>query len=904
MSEHDALRASLLVAFREEAFEELDGLQADLIQLECAIPEHREALLSSAFRHAHTLKGAAASVELQGLRQVAHSLETLFGDLRDGRVSPSAAVFDAANRAVDQMRELTTTGLAAQDPVVVGTERAAEDAVQSGPSTSPERVSDELMALFASDAAEQFSTMEGHLIELERAEGPQREHLLQDLFRQAHNLKGNAGAVELTDLSALAHAIEDVFTGIQSGAVAGTAGLFDVVHETIDGMRTLVDAANTGEPATVPVAAYVTTLQAVTRNAAPAPGPAPSSAPAPPAPIAADASAAPAPGSPAAAPAASTPTAGRQAPSADRPENGRAQTPATGSRETTVRVPVAKLDTLLVGVGELLAVRIAAEQRHSELQSTVLRLRGLEATHDAGSGELRAARLALEEIATKTRQDVRRLGKAAGELQDGVRSTRMLPMLTILGGVPRLVRDLSRELGKDVELRIDGAETEVDKTVIEQLKAPLTHLIRNSLDHGLETPQVRVAAGKPAAGSLVLHAAQQGAQLVLRIADDGAGIDGARVRGKAVEQGLLDEEAAGALSDAEAHWLIFAPGFSTRSEVTDVSGRGVGMDVVRVAVEQLGGTIEVESTLGGGTAFTLVLPLSVASTRGLFVRAGGQTVSVPVPAIDRILRIRPGDVGCARGRRVIVVDQTPIVITELAHALGLPADRVQPEAVRSAFVLGSGDRRVAFMVDELVGGLEMVVKQLPQPLRHVRNVAGATTLASGEVVLVLSPADVLRAAAGVASATAGAAAITVAASGPPGANGATGQPTPAGDDSKGLSLLVVEDSATIRMLETQMLEGAGYRVTAAVDGAEGWALLQHEPFDAVVSDVEMPRMGGFELARRVRADHRLRDLPFILVTSLESASDRRTGLSAGADAYVVKGTADQERLVETVARLV
>ncbi|HEY7605380.1 MAG TPA: response regulator, partial [Actinomycetes bacterium] len=449
----------------------------------------------------------------------------------------------------------------------------------------------------------------------------------------------------------------------------------------------------------------------------------------------------------------------------------------------------------------------------------------------------------------------------------------------------RMARDLARDRGKEVSVAVDDGGTEVDRSVLEQIKDPLVHLVRNSVDHGIEPPQARVAAGKPTAGTVSLRARQRGDTLLIEVADDGAGIDPERVRATAVERGLLPAETAAELPDHEALDLVLRSGFSTSPVVTDLSGRGVGLDVVREKVERLHGSIQVASHLGHGTTMTMSLPLSVSTMHCLLLQAGGQTFALPVPGVERIVRVAVDQVHRAEGRQAVQIDGQPVVLASLAEVLGLPppANGDGHAAKRPVIVVAGGQgRRVGLLVDRLERTQELVVKNLPEPLLRVRHLAGATILGSGRAAMILSSTELV---ASVEQAEGTVQAAEVAPEAPP------------------ATILVAEDSITTRTLEKSILEGAGYRVRVAGDGAEAWRLLQGDSCDLLLTDVEMPQMDGFELTTKVRADQRLRDLPVVLVTSRDSDEDRERGVRAGADAYVVKGAFDQERLLDTLRRL-
>jgi two-component system, chemotaxis family, sensor kinase CheA len=721
---------------------------------------------------------------------------------------------------------------------------------------------DQLVAIFGAEVTERVQAMNRHLLALEDPDGGELDEQLAGLFREAHSLKGAAGAVGMSEVAAIAHRLESVFQAVRNGELHLRRAGFDVLYAGVDAIGALAAADG---PATVDAGAVVAALERLA-SSTPEPEPAP-----PPPPV---------PDPPAARP------------------GGQALAPAG---EETIRVAVAKLDTLMNQVGELVVARIAADQRVGELRSLQEELAqwdlawraarpgrhppdpaALARFVEAGTGRLAGIRRQVDGLARGYQAEGRRLGQAVDELRDEVRRARMLPVATVLDGFPRLHRDITGELGKEADLDLRGGEVEVDRAVLEQLRAPLTHLLRNALDHGLEPAEVRARSGKPARGTVLVAAVQREGVLQVEVADDGAGIDPARVRTRALERGLLGPEAAERVGDREVLDLVFSSGFSTADRVTGLSGRGVGLDVVREHVERLHGTITLDTEVGRGTRFLLELPLTVATTLCLLVGVADRPFGLPATSVMRIERVRPQDLGWAGGQRVVPVDGRPVPLVPAAALLGLDQP---PAEAGTVVVVGSAERRTALAVESLLGVQEVVIKSLPWPFIRVPGTAGAATLASGEVVMILNAADLTR---------------------PAGARTAAAAPAPPADDPPPAqaSVLVVDDSAVTRTLEKGILEAAGYRVRVAPDGVAALELLRREPCNLVVTDVEMPRMDGFALTAQVRADDRLRNLPVVLVTSLDSDDDRRRGVEVGADAYIVKGAFDQDRLLETIGRLI
>jgi len=486
--------------------------------------------------------------------------------------------------------------------------------------------------------------------------------------------------------------------------------------------------------------------------------------------------------------------------------------------------------------------------------------------------------------------EIRRMAQVTAGLQDEVKRVRMLPIATVFDLFPRMVRDLAREEGKEVTLRVVGAETELDETVLELLKDPLVHLVRNALDHGIEPPHEREALGKPREGTVTLEAAAEGGSVVVAMADDGAGIDTQRVGEAALRRGIVQAEALATMDEQEKLALVFRPGLSTSAIITDLSGRGIGLDVVRENIERLHGRIEVYSTPGQGTRFVLTLPLTLTTTQALLVRAAGHTFAIPLASVERIVRFPRQQSVALAGHQAIRFNGRPVTLAGLADVLGLPPDPAAgkgqpPDGLLTAVILAAAERRTAFRVDGLLGEQEIVMKNLGPQLPRVRHVAGAAILGTGEVVIILNVADLLKAAQRMQ------------------VRGVVEPAVQAEEATRRRTILVADDSITTRTLEKTILEAAGYEVKVATDGAEAWGLLQTNGCDLVVTDVMMPRMDGIELTMRLRNDEALKRLPVILVTSLESREDRERGVAAGADAYIVKSAFDQERLLETIRQL-
>jgi len=483
-------------------------------------------------------------------------------------------------------------------------------------------------------------------------------------------------------------------------------------------------------------------------------------------------------------------------------------------------------------------------------------------------------------------------------VRDNAMGLAMVPVRRMFAALPRIVRDVATATGKDVALVTTGEDVELDKQVLDGVADALKHLVINAVDHGCEPADVRAAAGKPARATVSVHARSVGGTVVLEVSDDGGGVDEDAVRAAAVAQGLLPEDSV--LSGPALLQLLFTPALSTSRDVTETSGRGVGLDVVRDAVEELGGAVEVRSERGVGTSFVLTLPVTLGVLRCLLARVGDERYAVPVTGVVESLSLRSdregaqtedgdGHVHVLAGATVVVRHGVSVPLVDLGAALGL--SRPPGQHARAALVVKHGTAQVAWAVDRLEGESELVVKDLGPFLGRVPMVAGATIDGSGSVVCLLDLRELGERALGAAP---------LVSSAPVAAPTAPRSVAPA----RRPRVLVVEDSVGVRELERVILEGAGYQVETAVDGLDGASRLRDDPADLVLSDVEMPGMDGYALTRTIRRTKGWENVPVVIMTSRGEDSARQAGLDAGCSAYLLKNEFDQEQLVQTVRRLV
>jgi two-component system chemotaxis sensor kinase CheA len=469
----------------------------------------------------------------------------------------------------------------------------------------------------------------------------------------------------------------------------------------------------------------------------------------------------------------------------------------------------------------------------------------------------------------------RRTRRLAGE----VRALRLTPWIEATASLDRAARDVAAALGKEVEVTVAGEGLELDKSIVDALREPLAQLVRNAVDHGIEPPEERRAVGKPPRGRVEVAAVVEGERVRVSVADDGRGLDPERLREEARRRGL-----AAPADPRRALALVFLPGFSTASEVTEVSGRGVGLDVVANAVRQMRGDVSVSAAPGRGTRFDLAVPATLYGLRAVLASDAGETFAIPALDVERIVRLSPERIATSDGRPVLLGAE-PAPLAPLAHALGLASGPWTLEDRRVALLVEAGGQRAAFAVDAILSERELSLEPLGPRLESLSLATAVAPLPGGGLAVVLSTRELVERAHGASPAAV-----------------VTRRAAPAAAPRR-RRILLADDAATTRALGQSILEGSGYEVVAAADGEQAWALLQQGGAELVVSDVEMPRMDGFELTRAIRQSPRHSRTPVVLLTALESDADRRRGLEAGADAYLVKAAFDQRVLLETIAEL-
>jgi chemotaxis protein histidine kinase CheA len=729
----------------------------------------------------------------------------------------------------------------------------------------------ELVATFRAEVEDRLASLRDGLLKLESHPSPRQ--LVGVLFRDAHTVKGSARMLGLAEVVDVAHRSEDLLGALRDGRFPVRADLVDVLLVAAEAIgRALPGSAATLAPEDLP--AVVAALDAACEGVEPVEVPKLG--------------------------ASREPDDGDS--DGDRPRGG-----------DSIRVPTRRVHDLVdvLGEAELDVRRISRHGRElAALAADHLRAaRALRGSLESADPALLAAAHGLVALGDQLSAATRELQTRAEDAQyrlaavrDGAMGLAMVPVHRVVAGFPQLVRELSAgaDEPKDVQLVLEGPDVELDTRVLDAVADSLKHLVTNAVDHGCEPVAVRQAAGKPGRATVTLRARAAGSTVVIEVADDGRGIDEDVLRAAAIEGELLAADST--LSGPALLNVVFAPHFSTREQVTQTSGRGVGLDVVRTVIEELSGSIEVRSTPGLGTTFAITLPVTLGVLRCLIARVGDERYALPVTAVVETLLLSGSERSEVAGVPVIARGGRTMPIVDLGDAVAAPGER-NPRAAVVVSHGGAGEV-LAFAVDQVEGEREVVVKELGGFLGRLPSVAGATIDGDGSVVLVLDVRDLaVRQAGGVGTPAApvARAAEPRPAVGLPGARRSSEDRPAVGRRPR---VLVVEDSVGVRELQRVILEGAGYEVLTAVDGLDGASRLRGDPVDLVVSDVEMPGMDGFTLTRSLRKTRGWEDVPVVIMTSRGDEADQRAGLDAGASAYLLKSRFDQAELIDTVRRLI
>ena len=834
--------------------EGLRELSLAIVQASAEPPLTIEAALAELERSTEALAHgdlSGARVDESRLRSLAHAL----------RQDAPEAYVSAAQTSVTAVATPSATSApapaASRTPPPPPAPALAAEPNDDAESLWQPTLAEDMVAAFLDECAERTDALSERLLRLEH-HATDRE-LISDIFRDLHTLKGGSAFAGLTKMNRVAHVAEDLIGSLRDGRRTVDRAVVDVLLEALDALRAIVSRARAGQRIDVDVRGLLARL--------------------------ADPSLPP-PASP------TVPATSSAEPALSAPAPLAARSPTGASAQSTLRIEFEKVDHLLNLVGEVVLARGRLTSA-SEVQVTILRevaavrkrvaaAPGLNGSAAVLGEELERLERVLRETYGEVELGLGGLGLAVGQLRDTVMKLRMVPIARLFSKYQRTVRELAGKLGKQIVVELEGESTELDKVLVERLEDPLLHLVRNAADHGIEPPAERLAAGKPVSGRIVLSAGQRGGQIVVSIRDDGRGLDAEKLKRKAVEKGLLSADEADALDTEQAHQLIFKAGFSTAQQVSDVSGRGVGMDVVREAIARLKGEIQIDSQPGQGTLLSLSLPLTLAITQVLSARVGGELVAIPLDAVVSAQAVNPGDLERVATGVCVRYGGQLIPAVDLAEVLGLSGGASLGDEQAAAVVLvRQGQAELALLVQQVIGRHEVVIKALGPLLSAAPCTAGAALIGE-RMVLVVDLADV------AARATRG--------------RGSELRARARAVSSTRAKILVAEDSALIRDAIQRELTRAGFEVTVAEDGEEALRLAREQRFDAVSSDVMMPKLDGYELVRALRQEPAYMQVPIVMVTSKDARIDAIKGYDAGADAYLAK-PAEADELVRTLDAL-
>ena len=761
---------------------------------------------------------------------------------------------------------------------------------------TPEQMRDaSLLELFSLEAEAQTQVLSAGLMALER--NPTQADQLEACMRAAHSLKGAARIVGVDAGVSVAHVMEDCLVAAQEGRLRLSAEHIDALLQGTDLLMRIAMPGDVGAQATLPV--FLAQMANLLDPGSAALPPAPPAVPALPEAPAQTVQAEPLP----------LPVE----PLEPEPEPELAPRRKAGKRtgegtERVLRVTADRLNSLL----DLSSKSLVETQRLKPYLATLQRLKrmhgqGMQALdglrmqlEDSGqSSEVLEALAQTQRLLAETQQilqqqaaDLDEFGWQASQraqlLYDTALACRMRPFADVLTGQSRMVRDLGRSLGKPVRLLVEGEKTQVDRDVLEKLEAPLTHLLRNAVDHGIELPERRLLAGKAEEGVIRLRASHQAGMLSLELIDDGAGIDLERLRSSIVERALSPADTVARMSEEELLTFLFLPGFSLRDKVTEVSGRGVGLDAVQHMIRELRGSIELTQLAGQGCRFHLQVPLTLSVVRSLVVEVGGEAYAFPLAHIERTLEVSAEEIVQIEGRQHFWHEGRHIGLVAASQLLNRPAGQTQESNLR-VVVIREREQLYGVAVERLVGERVLVVMPLDPRLGKVQDISSGALLDDGSVVLIVDVEDLLRSVEKLLS------------------TGSLERIDRGSSGTRGVArqrILVVDDSLTVRELQRKLLGNRGYDVAVAVDGMDGWNALRGEDFDLLITDIDMPRMDGIELVTLVRRDQRLQSLPVMVVSYKDREEDRRRGLDAGADYYLAKASFHDDALLDAVVELI
>lgn len=917
----DKSNFSMLDLFRTEVSEQGKILTEGILALEeSPVADDR---LEALMRAAHSLKGAARLVGVEPVVRVAHVIEDVFVAAQKSEITLNSDHVDILLHGVDTIISISEmseneiagwgslhaseldslvqgvaaikTGNAIQKKAPAVPEDAENKSVpkKAEPAANKNKqiADSSMLDLFRIEVTEQGNVLMDGLLALE--EDPTATDRLEPLMRAAHSIKGAARMVGVDPVVRLTHIIEDIFVAAQNSEIVLTAEYVDALLKGIDTVSSFAKfsdaeiagwAEGHGEDlenllsllSRVKAQEKISSQETKVEKAV----------------------------------AAAEPEKPHdQAPQAQKPKAAAAEESAAEDKDRVLRVTAERWNHLMGLAGE---VKVEAGWLHPYVVSlTNLKRRQIELVEmlDAlrcSLDDMRASKSVIEillqaqhkvsecrRILADQTADLdaydRRINNLSEKLHRETIKTRMRPFSDGVHGFQRMVRDIAKSLGKKVKLEINGLSVQVDRDVLEKMEAPLNHILRNALDHGVDTPEERTKAGKPEVATIKITASHSEGMLSIMIDDDGRGIDTERLRLKVIEKKLVTPDMAARLSEEELLEFLFLPSFSTKEQVTDLSGRGVGLDVVLSTVQKMRGSVETTTKLGQGTRFHMRLPLTMSVMSSLIAEVAGEPYAFPLARIIRVVKLPSNKIDVLEDHQFAEIDGENIGLVGAAQVLGLGTQVVSGDEL-SVIIIGDRNNRCGVVVDKLLGQKELAIQALDPRLGKVQDVSAAAVLEDGSPALILDVDDLVLSVDALIK------------------KGSVAKVTKsAGDTAEAVirHILVVDDSLTVREVERNLLENAGYHVDVAVDGVDGWnAIRSFKEYDLVVTDVDMPRMDGIELVRTIKGSRDYNSVPVIIVSYKEREEDRRRGMDAGADFYLTKGSFHDNSLLDAVADLI
>lgn len=725
-----------------------------------------------------------------------------------------------------------------------------------------------LLSTFKIEAYEHLRTISLSLLELEKSTEEEKKSIIETIHREFHSLKGAARAVNIEKIETICHKIEGIFSDVKKGILSLNGKMFDIFNEAVDIIEEIISLPNGNKDISKIMGKiekielrtsldFHRTNNIVIKK--------------------------------------TLETKVKKSIDVNvdinlkeiEKKNEKPLKNHEDKLSDIIRVSKYKLDSLLFQGEEMLYIKLAANERSKEIKA-IKELMDLW-KKEKDYNYIKMMENSIDNFIKISQNDENSIGTMIDKFIEDIKDIMLLPFSYIIEIFPKVVRDLSKKMDKKIKFIGNGTTIEIDRRILEELKDPLMHIIRNCIDHGIEKPEEREKSGKSLEGTISLNITQVSSDRVkIQISDDGSGIDVDKVKEKAVKNKMLEQSEIKIMDDESAQNLIFKSGISTSDIITDISGRGLGLAIVHEKVQKLEGTINIETEMGKGTTFTIIIPITISTSRGIIVKVSNQEFVIPTGKVEKVLRIKKDEIKAIENRDIIISEGCTIPVFNLRNILEIEdkkTERFFSDTI-SILIVNYIEKKIALKVDEIIVEQEVLVKRFNKQLKRVKNITGAAILGSGKVVPILDVNDLIKSSLKQSGNYLNSSVIN--------------------DEEliEKKSIIVVDDSITSRTLLKNILENYGYLVKTAVDGLQGWKLLKTEKFDLVITDLEMPVMDGFELTENIRQDSEISDMPVILVTSLESREYKERGIDVGASAYIVKSDFQQSNLLDTIERII